>query len=119
MGMNKVEFTDMILNRMMNHPYVMVVNQDLKIDLSLDYQLIEYLNVINTRKQGVMLGADYYISGYIEEVIETNDAGKQKQNFVGEIQVRNIRNNKSILAVKYDHNEKKKRRPRKKRKGES
>lgn len=117
-NMTKREFTDLILNEILNFPGILIVNQDLRIDLSLNYQLVEYLNVINTRKQGIMMGAEYYISGDIESKLHTSESGKQKQNFVASLELREIRSNKHILTVTYDQIKDKGKKKRRRRKGE-
>lgn len=105
-GGSSEQFTDLVLNEMLEQPKVLIVNQDLKIDLSMDYKLKDYADSYNARKDGVLMGADYYITGQIESVPTQSESGKIKYNYLAQIVVHDIRTNKTIFETSYDHNQK-------------
>ncbi|MCP5464864.1 MAG: hypothetical protein H7A33_07565 [Deltaproteobacteria bacterium] len=107
------EFTDLYLNEIFDHPYILVVNQDVTTDLSLAYKLIDYYPEYEARKQGVLLGANYYISGTFRSEPYTKESGKVEQRYVFDYTLRNIRNNKVIVHVNYVHGQKKTKRKKK------
>lgn len=113
-GSSDRQFTDFVLNEILQSSQALILNQDLKIDLSMNFQLMNYLNADEARRQGVFMGADYYLDGRIESVPEQSERGKIKYNYVARLSLFDIRSNKEILTVHYDHNEKNrsKRKPR-------
>lgn len=111
-GVSNEQFTDLVLNQILEQPKVLIVNQDLKIDLSMDYKLMDYADAYNVRKDGVLMGADYYITGRIESVPTQSDSGKIKYNYLASLVVHDIRTNKTIFETSYDHSQKHKTRRR-------
>lgn len=105
-----VEFTDLILNTMLNHAKILVVNQDLKIDLSLDYKLMWYLDEFSARKKGILLGADYIVVGDLSSGTAYTPRGLPKKIFTVAVVIKDIRSGEVILTEEYSLSASKKRR---------
>ena len=103
---NEREFTDMVLNRLMNNSKIIVVNQDLKTDLSMNFQLMHYLPELPTRKKGIYLGANYYIMGELRSQPIIKDNGDVEKHYVVTMVVRDIRSNKTVVKVTEDYSKK-------------
>lgn len=95
------EFTDMVLNILLSHPLVIVMNQDLKMDLSLDYQLTFYLPEYETRKKGLLLGANYVVTGSLFSKISENDMGKPRKSYTAVLEVKDIHTNSIMVSESY------------------
>lgn len=95
------EFSDLVLNILLSHPMVMVMNQDLKMDLSLDYQLTFYLSEYETRKKGLLLGANYVVTGNMFSKISENEMGKQKKTYTAALEVKDIHTNSVMVSESY------------------
>lgn len=100
------EFTDRVLNALIAHPKILVVNQDLKIDLSLDYHLKDYLSEYQTRKKGIFLGADYIIVGTLRSYYTEATNNKPKKTYSASITIKAIRTDEVILREVYTLGEK-------------
>jgi hypothetical protein len=92
------EFSDSVLNILLSHPLVMVMNQDLKMDLSLDYQLTFYLSEYETRKKGLLLGADYVVTGRMFSKILETEKGKPKKSYTAVIEVKDIHTDSVMVS---------------------
>jgi len=97
------QFTNMVLNNVLQDPSILVVNQDLKMDYSLDYKLMNYYSAIQARKQGIVLGANYYISGSIKTNHKMKKSGSLERHYVAELEVRKIRSNELVASATYDY----------------
>ncbi|MBF0104528.1 MAG: hypothetical protein HQM16_04280 [Deltaproteobacteria bacterium] len=102
LGIEANDFTNLVLNNLLANPLVMVINQDLKTDLTLEYQLMFYLPVLETRKKGILLGADYHINGFLRTVHETKEDGKVTKSYLSQLSLRDIRTNKLVAKVIFD-----------------
>jgi len=80
--------------------------------MSMAYRLMNYYGDWETRKQGVMLGANYYISGYLQSYAEIKDNGKSKQRYKAGLSLRDIRSDKTYVSSTYDPGDRKKRKRR-------
>lgn len=103
LGVSSEQYTDYVLNEMLNNPRILIVNQDLKTDLSLTYKLMHYLPDFETRQKGILLGADYYISGSLNSKMLTNAQGKEKKFLESTLVLSNIRSNVSEIKVSHEH----------------
>lgn len=108
LGIESEDFTNMILNGLLGYSQVMIMNQDLKVDLSLKYKLMHYLPATETRKKGILLGANYYVMGHLKSTPVVHEDGKVDRSYSSALQVRNIRTNKLIVKAVYDYKKKKK-----------
>lgn len=97
-GLNHEDYTNLVLNELLNHPKIFVLNQDLTTDLSMRYRLMNYKTNYAVRQQGVFLGAEYYVSGRLESLDEHTESGKLKRNYFTEIQLRRIRSNQLVAS---------------------
>lgn len=100
-------FTNRVLDAILTYPRVFVLNQDFATDGDRPYALSRYDDVIAVRKQGIMLGADYYISGVFKSEPVTRENGKIQTHFVASLSVRDIRSDKLKAQVTYDYSAKK------------
>lgn len=103
LGVDHEKYTNSVLNELLNHPRILIVNQDLKTDLSLNYQLMHYLSDLETRKKGIMLGADYYISGSLKSKVINNMQGKELKMLETTLVLSNIRSNKTVISISSEH----------------
>lgn len=95
------EFSDLVLNILLSHRMVMVMNQDLKMDLSLDYQLTFYLSEYETRKKGLLLGANYVVTGNMFSKISENEMGKLKKTYTAALEVKDVHTNSVMVSESY------------------
>lgn len=111
LNMTPREFSDMVLNILLSHPMVIVMNQDLKMDLSLAYQLTFYLPEHETRKKGLLLGADYVVTGSMFSKISENEMGKPKKSYTAVLEVKDIHSNSVMVSGSHtvEKNKRKKR----------
>jgi hypothetical protein len=98
---NSEEFTNLILNTFLSQPRALIVNQDLKFDLSMDFKLMWYKPELLARKKGILLGADYVVSGELKSRIEYNNEGVPKQLYTVDMHVKDIRSGKIIVTQTY------------------
>ncbi|OVE82074.1 hypothetical protein BVY03_02140 [bacterium K02(2017)] len=103
LGVNQEEYTNHIVNRLLSHAKVMIMNQDLKSDLTMDYQLMHYLAPRKARRKGILLGANYYISGKLKSHQIEKEEGKMVMYYTAFLELRNIRNNKKLNHVSFEY----------------
>lgn len=103
------EFTNMILNNLLGQGNVSIVNQDSQMEdrEALNFGLISYDNEWLTRQRGLMLGANYIVSGAVTETLETDEKGHVYRVYSGELSLKNISTNKIIVQETATHNRKK------------
>ena len=90
-------FTDQILNAFLDYRGLMIVNQDPSLDLKTAYKLVSYDHSWLTRKRGLLMGAVYYLSGSIQEVIEPDERGKIYKMYKTEIFLKDSQTDEPIL----------------------
>ncbi len=108
LGTTQKEFTDLVLNKLIDEPKVIIANQDFSTDIAANYKLMFYLSEQETRQKGVLLGADYTISGSLESQSTFSDAGKERRVYVSHLVVKDIRTNKLVVSANYDSSDRKK-----------
>ncbi len=97
------ELTDDVLNALINSTKLMVLNLELKTDLSLTFKLTHYLPDLETRKKGILLGSDYYISGSLGSKIVINNKGKEQKRLTTTLKLADIRTNRTIVDIQLEH----------------
>lgn len=99
-------FTDQILNAFLDYYNIIIVNQDPSLDLKAAYRLVSYDNPWLTRKRGLLMGAVYYLSGGIREVIEPDEKGKIYKMYKTEMFLKDSRTDELLLKqTVYSHKE--------------
>lgn len=104
LGTTEEQFTNLVLNRLLDHPKIMVANQDLITDLSMEYALMDYLPDLEARKQGVLLGVDYYVGGFLRSEDRVTEGGRVKRHYECVLSLKNLRTNEEIVSVEYHTN---------------
>lgn len=99
-------FTDMILNAFLESPKAAVMNLDSVIGETLNLKLLSYDEESVARKRGLMMGADYYVTGSLNEEILTDEKGRVYRVYRGTIQVRNIVTGNVVVEEHVDQNKK-------------
>jgi len=112
LGTTEIDYTNLVLNELLNYQKVFILNQDMLLDLSMNYKLMHYYPNLITRKKGIMLGANYYISGLLKSYPEVKKDGKIKRHYISSLVVRDIRTDEIMVSSRYDTKEKKKRKRR-------
>lgn len=101
-GMTDVEFTDFVTNSLIIKDYIMITNIEITLDMRKnDFKLMHYGDPLQTRKKGILAGADYYIMGSVRAYMEQVDEKRQQQVYKAELQVRNIRTNALMFTSTY------------------
>jgi len=112
LGTSAKDYTNLVVNELLNNFGVFILNQELTTNLSLNYSLAGYNNNLETRKEGIMLGANYYLSGYLKSYNTITNKGKVKRTYEAGLAIRNIRDNEVQASAKYNTSEKKRRKRR-------
>ena len=106
-GMTDVEFTDLVTNALIVKDYIMITNIEITLDMQKnDFKLMHYGDPLETRKKGILAGADYYIMGSVRAYMEQIDEKKQQQVYKAELQVHNIRTNDLVFTTTYEYKRK-------------
>ena len=91
------DFTDAVLNAILNQTSVLIVNQDAQMGESLDFKLQRYEDSKTLRIRGALLGATYYVVGSVQEHTLTVKPGKVKKAYKANYGVYDIHTNAVIL----------------------
>lgn len=102
-GLTGRELTNRVLNYLLQNLPILIVNHDLKLDESLDYKLMDYLSEIETRKQGIMLGAHHYLRGSLKTAHRLRGDGQLERHYSAKLEVREIRSNELAAEATYDY----------------
>lgn len=94
-GLTSEDVTDVFLNLILDFNRLLILNEDpqFKDTTSVEYKLGNYLSVMEARRKGLALGADYVVIGKIEKVFMTTDDGGLKNTLTGFLEIREIRSN--------------------------
>lgn len=102
------EFTNMVLNNLLGQYNISIVNQDPQLEQNdLNFRLVSYDNELLARHRGLMLGANYIVSGSVTETLETDEKGRVYRVYSGELLLKNISTNKVIVQETMTQNRKK------------
>jgi hypothetical protein len=102
------EFTDMVLNAASDFSEIIVVNQEPSLSVKrLDQKLISYDGEWVSRRRGVMLGADFIMTGTVRENVLTDEKGRSYTAYDGTLVMKNIRKG-SVVAEHHEQQNKKK-----------
>ena len=102
------EFTNMVLNNLLGQNNVSIVNQDPQMDRNdLNFRLVSYDDELLARHRGLMLGANYIVSGSVTETLETDEKGHVYRVYSGELLLKNISTNKVVVQETMTQNRKK------------
>lgn len=76
-----IKFTDMLLNRLLEQPHVIIVNQDLTthLNLKMSFKLMSYDPPEIAKHKGMLMGASYIISGSLAEAIVSPRGTPQRE----------------------------------------
>lgn len=76
-----IKITDMLLNKILDYSRLIIVNQDLTTHLNvhMSFKLMSYDTQDVARHKGMLMGADYIISGKISESIVTPKGAPQRE----------------------------------------
>lgn len=102
------QFTDLVLNATQDRPEILIVNQDPSLSISkLDIKLYSYDDEWASRKRGVMLGADFLLSGGVAERVQTDEKGAAYKVYEGTLSVTDIRSGKVMVEEHVQQSRKK------------
>lgn len=102
------QFTDLVLNATQDRPEILIVNQDPSLSISkLDIKLYSYDDEWASRKRGVMLGADFLLSGGVAERVMTDEKGAAYKVYEGTLSVTDIRSGKVMVEERVQQSRKK------------
>lgn len=99
-GFEAKEFTDLLLNKISDTGKVLVVNQDLKMDLDVKYdlRLMSYDSPELTRHHGEYLGADYIVVSRVSARLVQNEKGKWQKIYTASLSVEGVKSKKVYLT---------------------
>ena len=100
-GMSEKMFTDMVLNKLLLNPLVMIINVEVTLESKLDFSLMHYTDNLETRKKGVLLSANYYIHGHLKSYTDNDSKGRSYRHYKAELFLREIRSNRLIIHTEY------------------
>lgn len=102
------EFTDMVLNAASDFAEIIIVNQEPSLSVKrLDQKLISYDGEWVSRKRGVMLGADFIMTGTVRENALSDEKGRAYTAYDGTLVMKEIRKGK-VVAEHHEQQNKKK-----------
>lgn len=107
------DFTNMILNAFIDSASheTMILNYEGNYKIgNLDYELSFYSDEWLTRKRGLMLGANFIVTGSLVEEMRMNTNGKIKKEYIGKLYVKDISTNKIIVEKEYSRESKNRKR---------
>lgn len=107
------EFTDMILNSAWDSAEIIIVNQEPSLSVEdMGQRLISYDDEWTSRKRGIMLGADYVITGSVREKASTDEKGRAYVTYDGQLILKDIRKGSVVAEYREEQNKRKLKRKR-------
>ncbi|EKD52362.1 MAG: hypothetical protein ACD_62C00045G0007 [uncultured bacterium] len=105
-GISDIDYTNLVLNLLIRDTQIIVVNQEVKLDLSMDFKLMHYADGVELRKKGILLGANYYVDGDLVSSVIELPGGKVTQTYLATLIVRDIHTNEVLIQKQYQYQRK-------------